>query len=337
LHDISVDECRLIEVLLRHSNPNVRETALNVLADAGLAAEPLKNVLVQIAQGPNDKLSQKAIRTLAAIGTGAGPEVAPVLIATLRRGAISLQQFADAAGRLGVRSQESQAILERGLRDKDRWTARSCANALCITSNEPSRIARLVIDAARDGVFESRDAIAALNGLKHADDVVLPFLAAQLRSEDLWTRHDAANAIASFGEKGLGTITSLEKLLDHDSPLVRLKAAKAIFLVASNPVDLEKQLETAFAKDEPYDCHNALETITELNRSGARFVRHVLAQLRQSPPKDPETAIQALRAIGTAEAVAALRATAESSDWILRSQATEALRQLRHPDGKGGK
>ncbi len=323
-------------MLLRHSDRNVRETALNVLSDVGPGALPLKNVLIQIAQGPDAVLSQKAIVTLAAIGPVVGVDVTPVLISALRRRAISLQQFADATGRLCIRSETTQAILEGGLRDEDRWAAAACANALCITSNEPSRIARLVIDAARDEVFSNRHAVEALTGLKHGDDVVLPFLVAQLESKDYWTRHDALNAIGSFREKASSTIASLEKLLNDESPLIRLKAAKAIFLVAGNPIDLEKQLELALASNEPYDCHNALETITELNRSDARFTRYALAELRQSPPNDPETAIKALQAIATEEALAALRATAGSSDWILRSHAREALRQLRQPDGKGG-
>jgi HEAT repeat protein len=335
LQVISADDCRLIEAMLQHYNRNVQETALNVLSDVGPRAEPLKAVLVHMAQGPNAELSNKAIGTLATIGASAGGGVAPVLISKLRGGTISLQQFADAVGRLCIHSEAIQAILERGLHDKDRWMARSCASALCTTSAEPRRIARMVIDAVRDGFFENRDAIEALNCLKLADEVVIPFLVAQLQSRDYWTRHDAINLVSSFGEKASNTITLLKKLLDDESALIRLKAAKAVFLVTNNPTDLEKQLEMVFANDDPYERARAVETIGELNRQGASLVRYVLIELRRSPPEYAETEIKALQAIGTENALAALRATAESSDWMLRSQATEALRQIQYADGKG--
>jgi HEAT repeat protein len=335
LQDISADDCRLIETMLRHSNLNVQKTALKVLSAAGRRAEPLKNVLVQLAKSPNAELSQEAIEVLAAIGASAGREVAPILISKWHDRTILLGQFADAVGRLGIRSEETQAILAWGLHGMDRWTARSCADALCMTSNEPRRIARLVIDAARDGFFENRDAIGALSRLNLADDVVIPFLVAQLQNNDYWTRFDAINAISSFGEKASHTVTPLKKLLNHESAEIRLKAAKAIFLVTNNPADLEKQLEIVFADDDPRVRREAVETIGELNRSGARFARDVLAELHRSPPEYADKAIEALRAIGTEEAVAALRATAESSDWMLRSQATEALRQIRKSDGNG--
>jgi HEAT repeat protein len=203
--DLSAIDCLLVETMLRHSNLNVQHTALNVLTDAGPKAEPLKHVLVQMARGPNAELTQKAIAAIATIGASAGRECEPILISKLRDGTIPLEQFADAVERLEIRSEAIRTILESGLHDKDRWTARSCANALYVTSNEPSRTARLV------------------------------------------------------------------------------------------------------------------------------------NELRRSPPKYAEEAIKALQAIGTDEAVAALRATAESSDWILRSQATEALRRLQSPDTRGGK
>ena len=104
-----------------------------------------------------------------------------------------------------------------------------------------------------------------------------------------------------------------------------------IFLVTNDPINLEKQLELAFANDDLADRYDAVETIGELNRRAARFTRYVLTELQQSPPDGAEPAIKALQAIGTEQAVAALRVAAESSDWILRSLAAEALRNARHP------
>jgi HEAT repeat protein len=337
LQHISADHCRLIEMMLRHSNLHVQETALDVLSQAGPSAERLKSVLIQMARSPNPELSRKAIGTLAAIGASAGPDAAPVLISKWRDGTIPLGQFADAVGRLAIRSEAIQAILESGLHDQDLWTTGSCASALCMTSSQPRQTARMVIDAARKNDWGSRLAISALKELKLADDVVIPFLVAQLQREDYWTRHDAINSIGHLGSRGSETVAPLKKLLDDKSALIRLKAAKAILLVTNNPADLEKQLEIVFAADDPYDRFQAIETIAELNHLGRKFIRYVLTELRRSPLVYAETAIKALRAIGTEEAVAALRATAESSDWMLRSQATEALRNVRTPDAQGEK
>jgi HEAT repeat protein len=334
LPDISADHCRLIEVMLRRPNLKLKETALNVLSKAGPRVQQLKSALVEIAHHPNAELSQKAIGTLGVIGADAGREVEPILLSKRRDGSISLQQFADAVGRLGIRSEATRAILERGLHGLDPWTTGSCASAMCMTSNEPRRTARMIIDAARDGDVTDRLAISALNEAKLADDVVIPYLVAQLNSTDHWTRADAIDSIGGFGARASQAITPLKKLLDDESGLIRLKAAKAIFLIANNPADLDRQLELVFAQDDPADRRDALETIAELKHSGGRFVRYALTELRRSTPDDAETAIKALGAIGTEEAVEALRATAGSSDWMLRSQATEALRRIRNPNEK---
>jgi HEAT repeat protein len=335
LADVSPGDCHLIELMLRHANTNVQQTALDVLFDLGPKAAPLKKVVLELAKGRNAELTRKAIRTLGAIGPGAGNEAAPVLLSRLSDGALPLQEFAEAAGRLQIRLKAAQAILERGLHDKDRWTAVSCATALCNTSSEPRRPARLIIDAIQGGPIECRDAIATLKRLKAADDVVIPFLALQLQSDDYWTRYDAITALGSFGRKAHQTITPLKKLLADESQLIRLKAAQALFQISSIATELAKELQVIFARDDIPDRFKALQTIAELHRSGGRFVGYALTELRRSPPVLAEEAMDALQAIGTDEAVAALRATAESTDWRLRSQATKALQRV--ADGKGGK
>jgi HEAT repeat protein len=336
LLDLSLEDCRLIEKMLRHANIDVRQTALAVLADAGPKGEPLKKVLLELAQGRNAELSHKAIDGLAAIGAKAGNESAPVLLAKFRDGTIPLSQFAHAAGRLGIRSEAVRAILERGLHDKDRRTAIACATAVCMTSNQPNRTARLVIDASRDGILTVRDVIEAFYLLKGGDDTVIPFLVEQLQNSDYWTYHDAINALGSFGRNASRAVTPLEKLLADKSSLIRLRAAAAIFLISNKPAALEKELQAAFATDDRVERSQGIKAITDLKHAGRRLIRYVLAELRRSPPIFAEEAITALQAIGTEDAVAALRETAESSDWLLRSLATKALQHIRGPAVKGG-
>ncbi len=335
LPELSADDCRRIGVMLRHPNPKVRETGLDVLSDAGSRAQPLKQELLHVAQDRNPEIAHEAIRSLAAIGPVVGRDVEPVLLSMWRDGAIPLRPFAEAVGRLRIRSGATRAILERGLNDQELWTTVACASAICMTTDDPRGTARKIIEAAGNRAFTDRLAISILNDLKGEDELVIPYLVAQLQSEDYWTRAEAIDAVGGFGARASGAITALRKLMDDADDLIRLKAASAVFLIANDPAVLERELERVLANGDPYHRHNAMETIAAMKHSGGRFVRYLLTELHRPAPDDAETAIKALKAIGTEEAVAALRATAESSDWMIRSQAIEALRQVRDPDRTG--
>jgi HEAT repeat protein len=336
IREISPDHCPLVEAMLRHSNPSVQFTGLDLISSAGPSAAPLKRALVDLVQSPDPEIAEEAIGTLAAIGSSARPEAEPILLSRCREGKIPLRQFADAVGRLEIRSEATREILERGLHGQDLWTTGSCASALCLTSTDPHRTARMIIAEVRNSEWGTRTAISALNDLKRADDVVIPFLVAQFHHSDHWTRRDAVNSIGTFGAKATEAISPLKKLVADPSPLIRLKAAKAIFQITNDDADLEEQFETVFANGGPADRSDALETLAELNRLGGKFVRYAIAEVRRAPPDFAEEAINALRTVGTAEAIAALRETAESPDWELRSLATEALRRNQNSDGKGG-
>jgi len=158
----------------------------------------------------------------------------------------------------------------------------------------------------------------------------------QLNSSDYWTRYDAVNSLGSFGRNASQAIPSLKKQLDDKTLLIRLRTAIALFLISNKDAELKRELKAAFSSDDRSDRYEAMKAIVELNRSGGPFVRYALAELRRSPPELAAEAINALQAIGTEEAIAALQATAKSSDWMLRSQALKALEKVRNPDGKGG-
>lgn len=332
--DLTAEDGRLLERMLRYPNINVRNTALAVLSKVGPKAEPIKGTVLELAQGQNVNLSRAAIDTLAAMGPKVGKDATPILLAKVGDGTLPLKSFAEAVGRLEIRSPEAQTILERGLNGYEQWTGVACATALCTTSNEPQRIAHLVINSARAGHFTDRNAIKSLKHLKAGEDVVMPFLVQQLGSTDYWTRHDAINGLGALGPKAAPAIMPLKKFLADESPLLRLKAAQALFLVTGDAAELEKQIEAVYGNDDNANRHHAIAAITELKRSGARFVRYPLQELRRSRPVFAEEAIEALLAIGTEEAVAELRALAGSSDWKLRSQANKALQQLGKPEGK---
>ncbi len=335
LTEFSDEDCLYLERMLRHENVNVQQAALAVVFDGREEAEPVMGAVLELARGQNAELSRRAIRTLAAMGPVAGNNAAPILMAKLQDGAISLQLFADAAGRMKIRAPAVLEVIERGLRDNDQWAA-ACATALCITSNEPVAVANLVIGAGRSGSFTEREAIASFAKLKGGDDVVIPFLIRQLNNADYWTRHDAIDALGALGGRAAAAIAPIEAQLRDASTLIRLKAAAAMFSIADDGRQLQKQLDAVYVKDELPDRYQAMRTLAQLRPSDDQFVRYPLNELRRAPPELVEESIDALRAIGTSGAVAALQTIALSTDWVLRSQANKALRDLNHIDEMKG-
>ena len=83
-----------------------------------------------------------------------------VLLNGLRDKTVPLKLFASAMESLDVRSEPTEAILAEGLTDRDRSTACACAEALCVTSSNPSQTAAKIVELACDGRFDHRDAIA---------------------------------------------------------------------------------------------------------------------------------------------------------------------------------
>jgi HEAT repeat protein len=270
------------------------------------------------------------------MGVEQGNDAAPVLILKLQDGTIPFDEFARAVAQLAICEPAAREIIERGLHDKDRSTAVACATALCFTASEPDRIARADIDAVRAEHFTNRDAIKALTRLKGGDDLVIPFLVEQLKNTDYWTRYDAIRAIGELGPRAASAVTPLRKHLDDKAALIRLKAAAAFLSIADDPAELEKQLDAVYVKVDRAERRDAMATIAELKRADGWLARYPLNELRRSPPELTKNAIEALQAIGTEEAAVVLRVMASSSDWAIRSQANEALGQMKKGEGKEG-
>ena len=166
---------------------------------------------------------------------------------------------------------------------------------------------------------------------------MLPYLIERMSSTDTWVRHDAMVGVGDFRQAGAPAIAALKQHLDDKYVANRLQAACAIYLVSGDAAYFEQQLQAALAGRGPVSCHfRRWRRLRHMGEAGAPFLRHVTTamQMLDSPPTEPMMA--ALRKIGTAEAKAVLEEYAVSTDWDVRSQATAALRELRHAEeGKG--
>jgi HEAT repeat protein len=332
----TANDCPFLERALRNANTSTQITALYGVAEMGREALPLQHVVLELVHADEPKVVEQSVRALAAMGPGANPQVTQVLLDGLRGKTIPLYLFASAIESLDVRSEQIEAILSEGLTDRDRSTACACAAALCGTSSNPSQTAAKIVELARDGQFEHLDAMLALRRLVPVPDIVLPYLIDRMSSPDTWTRHAAMIGVGDFRQAGAPATAALKQQLDDEHIANRLQAGCAIYLISGDAACFEPQLQAAFAGQDQAVAFQALETIVEMGEAGAPFLRHVTAamQMLEFPPT--ELVMTALRMFGTAEAKAALEEYAASTDWDVRSQATAALRELRHAEEGGG-
>ncbi len=333
----TANDCQFLVRALRSANTSTQITALYGVAEMGREALPLEHVVLELVRADDSKVAEQAAWALAAMGPGVDPQVTQVLLDGLRGKTITLNLFASAIESLDVRSEPTEAILSEGLTDRDRSTACACAAALCSTSSNPSQTAAKIVELARDGQFEHRDAMLALRRLVPVPDIVLPYLIDRMSSPETWTRHEAMIGVGDFRQAGAPAIATLKQQLDDEQVANRLQAGCTIYLISGDAACFEPQLQAAFAGQDQAVAFQALETIVQMGEAGAPFLRHVTAamQMLDSPPT--ELVMTALRKFGTAEAKAALEEYAASTDWDVRSQATTALRELRHAEEGGGK
>jgi HEAT repeat protein len=329
--ELPVEALPSIDRLLRDPNPAVRQTALHGIFDFGTKALPLKDIILTLVDDPDLEISKLAISVLAAIGPAVADVTGPRLLAAFRAGTLSLREFASAAGQLEAHSREVREILEQGVTNHDEWAAAACAKSLIAVAEDKREVALLLIQAVGKQNVNGRTAIEILDDFDSMDDLLIPFLQQQLHDPDFWTRRDAIDALAKMGKRGTPVVGDVENLFNDKNDSIRLHAAKAIFLINGHTLKLDDQLRVIFAasdEDSRRERYPAIELIAELKQAGARYLEYVIEETRSRESYFAQNAITTLEAIGTPEAVAALKVTAESKDWILRSEATNAINRL---------
>lgn len=320
-----------IERMLRHPNSSLRSMALDGIVDFGPKATHFEDTLLALVDDPDSGVSNQAISALATIGPAAADVVGPRLLERFRAGKIPLRQFASAAERLELRSPEIRGILEAGLKDPDEWNRAACARAIVAVAEDPVWAAKYLIAAVGKQQINERVAIGLLRDIDVEGDLVVQFLTRLLGSSDFWTRHDAIDALASMGDHAKPAIADIERLLQDKQIAVRLQAAKAIALLTGEAKFLDDQLRTIFAgsdQDSRTNRYIAIETIGELKQMGDAYLPYVLSALGSDQSGFAPVAIETLEAIGTPNAIVALRTIAKSQDWAVRSPAEKALQRL---------
>ena len=321
-----------IERLLDDGNAAVRTSVVIGVSDIGSKALPLKGAVLRLTHDSSPEISRHAISALTSMGPAASDVAGPRALAMFRADQLPLREFADSARQLEYRSPIVLEILENGLNNSGRWDNLACAEALFELTDERRRVASMLIQFPVKHQISRRNLIDILDDAKSVDDLLIPFLTNLLDIDDRWTRHDALNALASLGPRGSPAIHSIVPLLENRSPLIRLKAAKAVFRITGDATPLKRNLERIFSQSGETGVQArlaAIKTIGELSEGGDRFLHHIRDNMDLSEPWAVDTVMESLRRIGTAESESLLRNAADSDDWLVRSRAARAIRIMK--------
>lgn len=348
--ELSPDVLPDVEAMLRHAEESVRLTALAGVIEWGAAAAPLKHLIRDLVDAGGAKQAGLARQALVSLGQTAVDVSGPKLLADLRGGKIKLNDLAISIGRARLGEPSLLKELEGCLLDLDQNDnlRATCAWALCSGTSEPHRIAPLIIDLAERSQLPHVAVIHALGQLKDIDNVLIPYLVERLSNQQ--AVNETLELLGQRGKNAASALPQIEQLLEAERPRFHFSAAKAILRITGNPTPLEKEFEKnlnsadapinlrhvvdAFNSFGPDDTRNSysylhMDTIAQCQRAGAPLMHYIVDERHQLRPDGGVMAIDALRAIGTPEAVLALENAAQSTDWEIRSAAMQALKQLR--------
>lgn len=348
--DLSPDVLPDVEAMLRHSEEPVRLSALGGVIEWGPAAAPLKHLIRDLVDSGGAEQAGLARQALVSLGQTAVDVSGPKLLADLRGGKIKLNALAISIGRARLGEPSLLRELEGCLLDLDQNDnlQATCAWALCSGTSEPHRIAALIIDQAEHSQLPHTDAIYALGQLKDIDKILIPYLVERLSNQQ--AVNETLELLGQRGKNAASALPQIEQLLEAERPRFHFSAAKAILRITGNPTPLEREFEKnlnsadapinlrhvvdAFNSFGPDDTRNSysylhMDTIAQCQRAGAPLMHYIVDERHQLRPDGGVMAIDALRAIGTPEAVLALENAARSTDWEIRSAAMQALKQLR--------
>ncbi len=355
LHRLDQLEMAELIVLSTDFDPRVRAAAASALADQG---QPGVELLMQLLGDAEAAVAVEAARALG-VNRMDGATAIPALIEAIPRGDVGWAA-AEALGAYGMEAQRAipaliQAYpLGRGLPYGSNERVELALQHIGPPAEADIPALREILNCQNPQIRNlAEDALAAIGDnapietvgweswqeltrdLGATEDKSLEELIAQvsdhgtnLTSHDAFEgRYDAAIALGRMGEHALPAIEALTGCLDDHYEHVRLHAATAIFRISGDTAPLRQQLQFAIAgrTSEQFD---GIRILAELGPQAEPFLDIVISELDVHEPPYSEILVDALQAIGTAEARAALEEASQSTDWALRSHARTALREL---------
>ena len=314
-------DARAVEPLitaLKDSNSDVRQEVTNTLKQLGdaRAVEPLIAAL----KDRDSDVQQGAAQALGQLGDARAVE--PLIAALKDRDSNVRQGAAQALGQLG----DARAVepLITALKDSD-WRVRQGA-AQALGQLRDVRAVEPLIAALKDRDSNVRQGAAQALGQLGDVRAVEPLIAA-LKDRDWSMRHRAAQALGQLGDARAVEIL-VTALQDRNSD-VRQGAAQALGQLGD--ARAVEPLVTAL-KDRNWSVwHRAAQALRQLG--DARAVETLVTALKDDSSSARHRAAQALGQLGDARAVEPLiTALKDNEKKDIRQRAAEALRQIGTPE-----
>lgn len=308
LTDIGPPASAAIPVLterLRDSDGQVVIRCAFALSKIGGGANDAVPVLRTLLNSPDSELRAGAVTALnefGAEGSAATPEIIRLLddsnldvramaartLAAVRRGS---DQIADNIPSTTLTRLDS---LARG----DDIAAQWAIDALSTMGTNGARILADIYKTAEPA--RRREAADALIKLGPQTAATLPMLMADLAGTDTGRTHQSARIIGSIGQRATNAITPLTQLLQHDSALIRVQAARAIWKIDHRagtvlPVLVAELKSEALGNGRRF----AAEALGEMGPAAAETVPLLKTILNDARPDVRQAAADALKKIGT--------------------------------------
>ena len=238
----------------------------------------------------------RAARTLAAIGTDAGPSVPALMQALQDKDPMVRAYAAHALGKIGTASKEAIPELMRRAMDPNRIVSREAQNALLSLKAPPEAMLPLLFKSLEDA--EPIGVIAAMGYLTAQGKSIVPKLSEALENEQVsfW----ACLVIEQIGPEAKETVPQLTNCLERSEPELRIGALMALAAIGAEAKSAQVKV---------------MELLKQETMAGIQIA-----------------AAYALGRIGDEQAQVALEQAANSKDLFLQLVAFESLIKLNPND-----
>lgn len=286
---------------LQHPNERVRQRVVWVLGAIGASAPTAVLALIDALEDTNRGVRQNAVLALSRIGPKATAAVSALINALSDADWEIRQNAAWTLGWIGLKAHAAVPALIRTLNnDDDARVRQNAAWALGWIGPEAHPAVPALIEALQDIHSEvSRDAAWALGEIGSAASAAVPALIEALHFQDTATRQFAARALGALGLNVDAAVSALRQARHDPDTEVRQEAAQAL-----------SSIERAFSSQDGSLQDDVASDVDEKSEEG-------VAAIPLPAEENPETVLKTQQA------------PSMSSRW---TPFTHAVRTLRHSD-----